>query len=69
MELSDKGTEENVLALIMNAKSRETVSDVFAKIDPDLFFFEPHRKLYNLLFDCYMGGEETTYFSVRNNIK
>lgn len=66
MELSDKGTEENVLALIMNAKSRETVSDVFAKIDPDLFFFEPHRKLYNLLFDCYMKGEETTYFSVRN---
>jgi len=66
MELSDKGTEENVLALIMNTKSRETVSDVFAKIDPDLFFFEPHRKLYNLLFDCYMKGEETTYFSVRN---
>lgn len=64
MELSDKTTEENVLALLMNAKNREVVADVFARIDADLFFFEPNRQLFLLLFDCYMAGEETTHMSV-----
>lgn len=64
VELSSKIDEEYILALIMDAKSRDIVGDVFAKITPDLFFFEGHQHLYNLLFDCYMAGEETTFFSV-----
>ena len=64
MELSDKTTEENVLALLMNTKSNDVKADVFARIDSDLFFFEPNRQLFLLLFDCYMAGEETTHESV-----
>jgi replicative DNA helicase len=64
MELSDKVTEENVLALIMNAKHRDVIADVFARIDSDLFYYEPNKQLFLLLFDCYMAGEETTVESV-----
>jgi replicative DNA helicase len=64
MELADKVTEENILALIMNSKNRDVIADAFAKIDSDLFYYEPNRQLYLLLFDCYMAGEETTIESV-----
>lgn len=64
MELADKVTEENILALIMNSKNRDVIADVFARIDSDLFYYEPNRQLYLLLFDCYMAGEETTIESV-----
>ena len=63
MELSDKGTEENVLALIMNA-DKEVVADVFARITPDDFYFEGYKKLFTFLHGCYMAGEETTIFSL-----
>ena len=64
MELSAKAEEEYILALIMDAKSKDVIGDVFAKITPDLFYFDGHRHLYDLLFDCYMKGEETTFFSI-----
>ena len=63
MELSDKATEENVLALIMNAK-KDIVSDVFARITPDDFYFDGYRKVFTFLYGCYMAGEETTLFSM-----
>ena len=65
MELSDKTTEENVLALIMNTRDKNILADVFARIDADLFFFEPNKQLFLLLFDCYMAGEETTQSAVQ----
>lgn len=64
MELSDRTTEENVLALLMNTKNKEVKADVFAKIDSDLFYYEPNKQLFLLLFDCYMAGEETTHEAV-----
>jgi replicative DNA helicase len=63
MELSDKATEENVLALIMNAK-KDVVSDVFARITPEDFYFDGYRKVFTFLYGCYMAGEETTLFSM-----
>jgi replicative DNA helicase len=63
MELSDKATEENVLALIMNAK-KEVVADVFSRITPDDFYFEGYKRLFTFLYGCYMAGEETTIFSL-----
>jgi replicative DNA helicase len=48
----------------MNAKHRDVIADVFARIDSDLFYYEPNKQLFLLLFDCYMAGEETTVESV-----
>ena len=64
MELSDEITESNVLALIMNAKSRDVVADVFARIKPDMFYFESNRNLFLLLQDCFIEGKETTHEAV-----
>ena len=57
MELSDEITESNVLALIMNAKNRDVVADVFARIKPDMFYFESNRNLFLLLQDCFIEGK------------
>ena len=64
MELSDEITESNVLALIMNAKNRDVVADVFARIKPDMFYFESNRNLFLLLQDCFIEGKETTHEAV-----
>ncbi len=64
MELSDEITESNVLALIMNAKNRDVVADVFARIKPDMFYFESNRDLFLLLQDCFIEGKETTHEAV-----
>lgn len=64
MELSDEVTEANVLALILNCKHRDVVADVFARISPDLFFYESNRNLFLLLEDCFIEGKETTHDSL-----
>ena len=63
MELSDRNTEENVLALIMNAK-KDIVSDIFTKITPDDFYYGGYKQLFIFLYGCYMAGEEVTIFSL-----
>jgi hypothetical protein len=35
MELADRVVEEQVLALVMNAKDKETIADIFSRISVD----------------------------------
>ena len=63
MELTDKVTEENVLSLLLYG-GKTLVSDVFGNISPDDFYFKGYRKLFLLMYECYMNGEELSTFSL-----
>lgn len=64
MELSDQLAEEDVLGLIMNARSKDLVADIFSRIKADDFYYKGYRQLFTLLYACYLKGEETTAFSL-----
>lgn len=66
MELADRVVEEQVLALIMNAKEKEVVADIFSRISIDDFYYDGHKQLYLLLYNCYLSGEETSVFALVN---